>query len=473
MTTDSKRVALDAIDWLWGTVKGSFNEKMDTSQIIVDAVIGMIPLVGDVTAARDLIAITLGLAGDEKKREDKMQWVLLVIFVFALIPVFGGVVKGVARLALEITEDVAKNAKVLEQVVTFLNRVGHGNAVKWLKEIDVLKYQAQLIERFHALIDTMVTTLERLKAKLSSVLPDAMVAMMNLWSAGLKKVRQISDKMIPDALKELNAKLIRLQQLVYRGEWHAVTAGTHTATTEAEARIVEAGHAATKAAARGGWEQNIVRSGPDAKAADEAALAKVYQPKKGFPDLANRKGPLAGHDGEFYSYIAAFSGPITAAELHEGTYLLRIHIPGKQVGPWWVRMPPGVTEANWREFMTGGKQWREVLAVLDEFSKNGGYSIVKVKKACQINAWEGKAAEQFGITNAAQHLPGGLEQLYFEAWHESFEQSIEWLAKDLQTGWKDLEGVGYPAVEAAGGAHVEKLAEHEHQVKRPKVGGAR
>ena len=63
MSTDSKRLSLDVLDWMWGTVKGSFNEKMDTSQIIVDAVIGMIPLVGDVTAARDLIAVSLGLAG--------------------------------------------------------------------------------------------------------------------------------------------------------------------------------------------------------------------------------------------------------------------------------------------------------------------------------------------------------------------------------------------------------------------------
>ena len=472
MSTDSKRVALDVIDWMWGTVKGSFNDKMDISQIVVDAVIGMIPLVGDVTAARDLIAISLGLAGDPKKREDKMQWVLLVIFVFALIPVAGGVIKGVARLALEITEDVAKNAKVLEEVIAFLNRVGHGNAVKWLKELDVLKYQSQIIERFHALLDTMVATLERVKTRLASVLPDAMVATMDAWSAGLKAVRKVCDKMIPDALKELNAKLQRLQQLVYKGEWHTVVPGVRNATTEAEARLVEESHAAAQAAAHGGWAQNIVRSGPDAKAADEAALAKIYKPRDGLPDLTRQKGPLAGHDGEFYSLIAAFSGPIRAAELHEGTYLLRIHVPGGDVGPWWVRLPPGVTEANWREFMKSGKQWREVLAVLDEFSKNGAYSIVKVKKAYRINAWAGKAAEQFGIKNAAQHLPGGMDQLFMASWEQTFKDSIDWLAKDLQTGWKDLDGVGYPAIEVSGGARTQKLAEHEHQVKRPRAGGS-
>ena len=473
MSTDSKRIALDVLDWMWGTVKGSFNDKMDISQIVVDAVIGMIPLVGDVTAARDLIAITLGLAGDPKKRDDKMQWVLLVIFVFALIPVAGGVIKGVARLALEVTEDVAKNAKILKEVIAFLNRIGHGNAVKWFKELDVMKYQSEVINRVHGLIDTLVKALERVSARLGKLLTDSFKARINAWAAGLKTLRESTAKMIPEGLKELNVKLKRLQQLVYKGEWHTVVPGVRNSTTEAEARLIEDSHAVADAVAHGGWKQNIIRSGADARAEDEAALAQVYQAKAGFPDLAKRKGPLAGHDGEFYSFIAAFSGPIRAAELHEGTYLLRIHVPNGSVGAWWVRMPAGVTDANWRTFMKGGKQWRELLAVLDEFSKNGAYSIVKIKKAASINAWEGKAAEQFGITNAAQHLPGGMEQLYLEAWLDSFEKSVDWLAKDCQTGWKDLDDVGYPSIKTAAGARVKKLADNEHQTKKPRAGGLR
>ena len=43
--TEIKRWALDTSDWIWGTAQGAFNEKQTTSQIIVDAVIGMIWLV--------------------------------------------------------------------------------------------------------------------------------------------------------------------------------------------------------------------------------------------------------------------------------------------------------------------------------------------------------------------------------------------------------------------------------------------
>jgi hypothetical protein len=471
MSTDAKRIALDVMGWMWGTVQGSFNEKMDTSQIITDAVIGMIPLVGDVTAARDLIAISLGLAGDPAKRADKMQWVLLVIFVFALIPVFGGVVKGVGRLALQITEDAAKNAKVLEEVVAFLNRVGHGNAVKWLKELDVLKYQGQVMERFRGFIDTVVKALQRTKLRLGPVLSDGMVSTLDSWVMGLKMLREDGTKMIPVALKELNARLLRLQQLVYRGEWHAVTPGARNATREAEARLIEDGQAAAHASAHGGWKQNVARA--DGTAESIEGLSKVYKPREGYPDLMRRTGPTAVAK-DVYVQIAAFSGMIEASSVHGGEYLLRVHVPDGATGPWWVRLPHGVTDTNWREFIKNGKEWRELLAVLDEFSKNGAYSICKVKPGHSVNAWEGKASEQFGMSNPGQYLPGGLTQIFMDTRLSSFTDGVEWIAKELATGWKDLEGVGYAAanVKVAAAARVERLAHGENQSKRPAAAGA-
>lgn len=473
MSTDSKRIALDVLDWMWGTVQGSFNDKMDLSQIITDAVIGMIPVVGDVTAARDLIAISLGLVGDEKKREDKMQWMLLVIFVFALIPVFGGVVKGVGRLALNLTEDVAKNAKVLEEVMAFLNRVGHGNAVKWLHDLNVLAHESEVMKSFNGLMDTLIKTPERIKAKLGAVLPDALLARLDGWRQGFLKVKDAGAKMIPEGIKELHAKLQRLQQMIYRGEWHTVVPGTRNVTREAEGRLIEQSEVAAERSAHGGWRQN--RAKVPTKATDRNEIAKVYQPKDGWPDLMHSTGPTA-LEKDVYTGIAAFSGPIKAAEATGGEYLLRIHtsISKTRNGPWWVRLPPGVNDKNWREFMQGGAQWREVLAVLDEFSANGAYSIVKIKSDHSLNVWEGRAAEQFGMTNPGQYLPGGQSQIFIAAWERKFAESVEWVADSLATGWKDLDGVGYAAgnVKAAGAARLQRLEQYEDQSKRPAAAGA-
>jgi hypothetical protein len=473
MSTQAKRIALDVMDWMWGTVQGAFNEKMNLSQIVTDAAIGMVPLVGDVTAARDLIAISLGLAGDEKKRDDKMQWLLLVIFVFALIPVVGGVIKGVGRLALRVTADVAKDVKVLEEVITFLNRIGHGNAVKWLKELDVLKYQGQVLERFNAFVDTMIAVLARIKLKLGSVLPASMVARLEGWIAGFKKVKEAGAKRIPEGVKELHARLQRLQQLVYRGEWHTVMPGTRNVTREAEARLIEESQIAAQASSHGGWKQNAAKAGDAATDADLAAIAKVYKWEDGYPELM-KKIDATALEKDVYVDIAAFSGPIKASRVEGGEYLLRIHIPNTASRPWWVRMPHGVTEANWRDFMKGGKAWREGLGVLDEFSKNGAYSIVKIKPGHSIKAWEGKAAEQLGMANPGQYLPGGMTQLYLDTRAASFNDGVEWLVKEASTKWDDLEGVGYAAgnVKVAGAARVQRLSDDEDQTKRASPAGA-
>lgn len=99
---EKKGIVLDSIQWVTGTLQGSFNQKQTTSQIIVDAIIGMIPIVGDVTAVRDIIAVTIGLSLEESKRKDKYQWMILVLLLFALIPVIGGALKGVGRLLLKL-----------------------------------------------------------------------------------------------------------------------------------------------------------------------------------------------------------------------------------------------------------------------------------------------------------------------------------------------------------------------------------
>ena len=53
---EEKGTVLSVTSWIWGTVKGGFNEQQTIGQIVVDAAIGMIPVVGDVTAVRDLLA---------------------------------------------------------------------------------------------------------------------------------------------------------------------------------------------------------------------------------------------------------------------------------------------------------------------------------------------------------------------------------------------------------------------------------
>ncbi|WP_244129808.1 hypothetical protein [Burkholderia gladioli] len=84
------QAASEVGDYLWrgatavgdtvaGAVAGEFSQKRNTGAIIVDAVVSMFPVAGEVTAARDAIAITIRMCDDPKNREDKWEWVALVL----------------------------------------------------------------------------------------------------------------------------------------------------------------------------------------------------------------------------------------------------------------------------------------------------------------------------------------------------------------------------------------------------------
>jgi hypothetical protein len=222
-----KSMSLDAGEWLWGTVSGAFNEKATLSQIVVDALIGMIPVVGDVTAARDLIAVLLGLCDDPKKREQKLQWVLLVVFIFALIPVVGGAVKGVGRLLIKATGEAAalmdasaRGAHFLaaaQDIVAFLDRLGAGNAERWLKELRFAEHQAKILQALNGLVIQLHKLLERTKGRLNSVLPKAL---QNRIDGLMKSLMWLKDEIvqrIPDAIKQLDQDLREIQAFIHSG----------------------------------------------------------------------------------------------------------------------------------------------------------------------------------------------------------------------------------------------------------------
>lgn len=441
--SEVQRWALDASDWLWGMVQGAWNDKQTASQIIVDAVIGMIPLVGDVTAVRDLIAVGSRLAEDERKREEVLEWVLLVVLLFALIPVVGGIIKGVGRLlvkSMKAAATAARDAEALAEIVQFLNRVGHGNAIKWIKSLDILSYQAQLLEKFNGFTDTIINALSGMRDKVGWLAPSKMKAAIDLWIDRFKSLKAQGGKMIPQALKVLNERLKAVQKALYKGEWHSAEAGTKTTVREAEARLVEDGpHPKPKV--RHGHPQNKISD---------------YQHVEGYPDL--RKSSKYDQQKKAYvnDTIAAFSGKIAPKNLKPGDVIYRVLKPGKnyKTSPWWLTEMP-----------KSGEEWREGLAVLDKFKENNFYIKYVVPEGVTLKAWIGKAAEQFDGA-AGQYLGGGTNQLFIE-FSAHVKADLEKLPA-LSTGWGKtlrLFGFGDNADAAIAEIRIERLAASEPQSK--------
>lgn len=466
-------MALEVGDWIWGTVQGAFNEKATLSQIIVDAVIGMIPLVGDVTAVRDLIAVVIGLATDPRKREEKMQWILLVILLLALIPVIGGVCKGVGRLLIKAMGEVAhlaagaeraaRLAEAAKDIVAFLNRVGVGNAEKFLLKLKFAEHQEALLKKLNELLTLLWNVLERIKAKLTWWMPDSLFNAVHRLQEGVNWLKQAAPQRLKDAIKELDEFLREIQQYVRSGgettsktTAHAAEAGAKEVHRTDELILLEG--KAAKRTAKGGWAQNSPK-GKD--------LDRVYKPELGFPDLRAKAKELKNGD-MLYEDVATFSGQIVNREIQPGERVFRVFGPeeltthGVKVGPSSASGRPG-GNSFWglNEVPANAKSWREGSAVLDEWNHDGFIVIGTVLPGHSLPACTGLIAEQAGRELGVQYLKGGGKQAMLKLPADVAKQlgdaairtektgrevievgGVRWELR--ATGWTDVNGIhGY------------------------------
>jgi hypothetical protein len=498
--SDFKIMALESGEWLWGMARGAFNQKATLSQIIVDAVIGMIPLVGDVTAARDIIAVTVRLIDDPEARESVWEWVLLVVLVVALIPVIGGVLKGTGRLVVKFAgeashlataaEKAAYMAEGAKKMVATLNRLGHGHAEKWLLKLKFADHQAAVIAQFNGLMDKLVSTLGAIETKLGPVLSGALRQRVAGLQKGCKDLKALGGKMIPTAIKELDAQLRQIQQYIRSGGETTSRATTHTATAgdkaavhmTDEARLLE--EYGAKLSPKGGLEQNVAMAGENAP-----DFSHLYKHEAGYADLKTR--PKKDH----YTLIEAYAGKVVNRQLKEGEEIFRIYGPagtthGVDVGEtnaagafWGFGKPPKNAE-----------EWRRLSAVKDEWNRDGYMVVGRVPKKADIKACVGLISEQVGETIPGQYLKGGGMQAFVlmdsKAVDKVTGRTLEQTGKDVMdskkpatftdpmngmvfdvrpTGWTDANGIhGYVEGGTPGAVSVAPLGASEKASKTSK-----
>lgn len=486
-------MATEAGGWLWGTVQGAFNHKASLSQIIVDAVIGMIPLVGDVTAARDIMAVSIRLIDDPKARKDKLEWVLLAVLGLALIPVFGGVAKGVGRLIIKAAGEAghlagaaraAKLAEAAKDIVAFLNRIGAGNAERWLLHWKFADHQAAILQHFDNFIYTVNGALNQIERKLGGILSEGLTQRIHGLMTGLGQIKVTAREMIPQAIKDLDETLREIQQFVRSGGQttsrvteHTVIAGDKAAITMTDELRLAEGMSATRSA-RGGIQKNDGRLG-------RIESQGFYKHEPGYPNLT-------GYAPKGYAQqVATFGGKIVNRPLARGEEIYRVFGPegvthgaevGRSYGPgassdranfWGLGTPP-----------KDAKEWRKSSAVLDEWNRDSFIVEGTVREPNTIKACTGKIAEQIGDKIPGQYLPGGGKQAMLQlatdlndllraagervissGKPEAFERGgISWVIKP--TGWKDANGIhGYDLVTLKAGIQTSRLAAREEAAK--------
>ncbi|MDR0563625.1 MAG: hypothetical protein LBG78_01640 [Azoarcus sp.] len=490
---DFKSMSVEAGQWLWGLVQGGFNEKAKMSQIIVDAIIGCIPLLGDVTAVRDLIAVTMGLYCDPKKREDTMEWVTLVILILALIPVLGGIIKGVGRIVVRAAKaarllPAPESARVMgeaaQELIEFLTRLGKGDAKKWFLELNIMEYARSVKDTFAIFMEGFAFAFEYIIAsKLSWVIPDRLLNFMDALARGLRVLKKLGERMIPEALKEFHRMLTEMQEFIRSGGQarravaaaagsandaahmmsaadnvvHMASTSDHTSGgakaaggTGGGARPPEEIGITTKPAQAGkenvsmpperrelnrppktqprarlnGSPQNVAIDGEKHK------FAHLYQPEPGYPDLTARA--KEGH----FTAVEAYSGKMLNKPLEDESIFRIYGPPGETHG---IEIGPTVPQGRWwgvGELPDSGKAWREGSAVLDEFNRDKFY--VKARRTAppqkEVRGVFGKVSEQTSTIVPGQYLPGGGQQAFLD-FAEVTNAKLEEVGKRvMQTG---------------------------------------
>ncbi len=421
-------IVLEVGGWLWGTIQGGFNEQQSVSQILVDAVIGMIPLVGDVTAARDLIAVVLRMVDHPEKRKDWVEWMTLVVLLFALIPVLGGAVKGVGRLLIKYADDAARH---LPELVALLNRIGVGDAVKYLKTLDFEKHVPDLMGKWRYFTQKLDQVLDEVLRKVRGWMPDEMVERLEALRRGLRELARLGDKMVPEALKELNRRLKLAQRALYQGEWNAIADNLTSASREVEARLV-----ASTDGSPPRWEF--------AEQPFPPTPFESHQHVDGWPVL-NPEARL-----NIQRAHPCREAPTGNARSCACSTAPR---PSNPAGYYWAyRLPES------------GPQWRESSAVLDQWSKNGEYIEFIVPEEGLI-AWEGLIASQLAATGeaAGQVLKGGAVQLVIDFTHPENAHALPAVLASPRksTNWTGHLGLNLPG----SGVTVQRLGHYEIESK--------
>ena len=128
---------------LWGALQGEFNEDPTGTQILIDMGINFIPGVGQVCDARDIAACLKKLV-IEKRVDEIMIWVTLLLTAIGCVPYAGDVIKAGCKAILKGADDVV---------------------LKILRKLDA---------------DDVQKAVKILKTKFTSSIDDA-IAMVNKW----------------------------------------------------------------------------------------------------------------------------------------------------------------------------------------------------------------------------------------------------------------------------------------------------
>ena len=405
-------------DWICGVVMGEFNEDPKVSQIITDMAISFAPGIGELCDIRDIIAVLLRWYNDPRKMQDPLEWVTFAGCAIGLVPLVGGPLKTTARFIAHYGDDVVQMAA---ELIALLNRIGVGNAEKWLRETRFVDYHQQLLEKLTEFLNSFIDILRSCQKSLFSLVVGLREHLKDLadW---LTELRDNLGEPLWQALNYLEPYKIKILEAV--GPNGDRTAHIYFATGSptsyrTEAKPKPSGSKYPERTDLGGWKglerdkiEEWIKENPelmkkifkdkiekkDKKLLDADVLENLEEFTKIVEGDLKAFATVPQEGGHAKHFFRVFGGEEHNPRLMTEERKDRVSAtqPG---GCWWGQGKLPET----------AKEWREKYAVLDKFNGNG--------QAVEIEILEGKFTGIMGMVaeqkshKGLQYLPGGGTQM--------------------------------------------------------------
>ena len=168
------------VAWLWGTIKGDFEEDPEPSQIVATMGVGFIPVLGQLADLRDVIANVYLLSKDGGWRNG-WRWVGLIVTVVGFVPGVGDVLKGCFRFAVRgLRHGMGRAAAELAGAFA---KHGLGSPQQWLNKVDLDGVFDTVREGFEAASSKAVGVFEEMASKAEAVAEGSNAFRVRVWNA--------------------------------------------------------------------------------------------------------------------------------------------------------------------------------------------------------------------------------------------------------------------------------------------------
>lgn len=393
--------AKESAEWVGGVLQGDFKEDQTVAQIITNAVISSIPFVGWVADARDAVANIIKLS-DENNRKDFFIWLALVATLIGIIPGVGDAIKAVIKIV------ISKGVDSLKPILRLFERLGLGDRIKLLKNINWGEIAQKTLAKFNEIMDKIIGELERLLNKLPSGFKDTRVKIKELLK-NLKAVKDEGQAKVEEAVYWIRDKLNELiRKYEANPEFSTAKPNALNLRRLKRSRLTGATDADEVAQIEAYNLQYAKKKKMNSQ--KQYSYPKEFNSEKAFREHLKKDGldDLANDDwffkGDYKNFDSINAQRILPGKGNDG-YLYRVFDQhptqgAKPQGGYWSLTPPKGTEDQWRAGSAVKRQWNE----------DGQYVKMKIPDE-GLPAITGKAAPQ-KLGDTGYTISGGDQQLY-------------------------------------------------------------